>query len=113
MNLNILTRIQRYLKPYENANTHFFTVIEIAIDTLKNFIEGPYRRNQDVLSRSRVLHSFQIIMFSEQFQKDLNLLNFFPLTYKIMGLFISLIEGRFDSNFIELIYKTLEPDDLV
>ena len=52
-------------------------------------------------------------MFSEQFQKDLNLLNFFPLTYKIMGLFISIIEGRFDSNFIELIYKTLEPDDLV
>jgi hypothetical protein len=30
-----------------------------------------------------------------------------------MGLFISLIEGRNDTKFIEIIYNTLNPDNLV
>lgn len=30
-----------------------------------------------------------------------------------MGLFISLIEGRNDTKFIENIYETLNPDELV
>ncbi len=60
-----------------------------------------------------MLRSLQKIMFDEKFQEELNLLNFFPLTYKIMGLFISLIEGRNDENFIEIIYITLNPDKLI
>jgi hypothetical protein len=63
ININLLIRIQRYLKLYEDANLHFFPVIEDALETLKNFLEGPYKRNQDVLSRSKLLRLLQKIMF--------------------------------------------------
>ncbi len=63
MNINLVIRLQRYLKTDENSNVDLISIIEIGIDVVKNFIEGPYRMNQDDLSRSRVLHSLRKIMF--------------------------------------------------
>ncbi len=65
MTINLVIRLQKYLKPDEKANVDLISIIEIGIDALKNFIEGPYRRNQDDLSRSRVLNSLKKIMFHE------------------------------------------------
>jgi hypothetical protein len=68
------------LKPESNVN--LISIIEIGIDAIKNFIEGPNRMDQEDLSRSRVLHSLEKIIFTGEIKEDNpHCLNLFPLTY--------------------------------
>jgi hypothetical protein len=51
--LELISISQKYLKSNFERDS---SVCEAAIDAIKNFLEGPMQRNQDILSKSLVLN---------------------------------------------------------